>query len=1184
MKPSGDASSTEHFKTSSSLFSSPGFLQALNLIFCAGGILVCYLLFGIVQETITRGKYGEGDRFTFTQTLVFVQCLANSIFAYMLRGKTRDNVPLKIYASVALSYVLAMVASNHALQFIPYPTQVLGKSCKPIPILFFGVLFASKKYQWRKYLYVFMIVIGVMVFLYKDKPSLISDRRSPFEFGFGELCLLFSLTMDGTTGAIQDNIRKHYTANGHSMMYYMNFFSSIYLLIGILCTGEIWSFIAFVNVYPKVITNLLLLAGTSALGQYFIFKTVTTFGPLTCSIVTTTRKLFTMLGSVVLFGNVLSSRQFSSLIGSIYKKGAVVFTNDGNSIISSVGNRISVFDLKNSVARTIPIESDLNIRVIAIHPAGTHLFVVNEGGEGLYINVKTEIVLHRIRLFRKVCDAKFSPDGKYIAVCRDGDVQVYAVASSDPFKFSPFMLCETFKMTTSEVRHLCWSDDSRLLQAGCEDKQLRIVAAGGEVKNFFMQTIAAHRSSVVGSFFFKDSYDVISIDSTGIGNHWTCNLTGEDLVPGFYKKDDDEVKKIEFMRVTKSYLMDNLDTDTKHVYLSACAFHNKLNLLVTAFSNGILLLMEMPNFNVIHSIRVSESQVNALAINNDGDWLGIGCGQGSQGQLIVWEWQSETYIMKQQSHSQTINAAVYSPDGSKLVTGAEDGKVKVWSCRTSFCIVTFTEHTSGVSDVCWTPDGKAVLSASLDGVVRAHDMLRFKRYYLKMYRNFRTLVCPEENQLNYLAMDSSGDLVMAASHEIAHIFVWSFQTGQLLDVLSGHAMPISSISAHKNFSLIDGSLVSASWDKTLRIWNVVEASHAEPIELTEEALDVQYSPSGAVIAVLCLDGIITFFDAVNSTQLGEINTEKDVDAARNPTEIIKKTTSGKSKTFTCICFSADGTYILAAGRSNYICMYSVTERIIVKKLKLTCNLSLDGVKPDINRRNFSEFGNMNLVDTSDSEDENGKKRIKLAGIQNNDLSERKYHPEMRVCRMDFSPAGRSFAVCSTEGVAIFSLDHSKLFDPFELNVQVTPEQVQKMLKSGEYATALKMALQLNESEIICKVFLETETSQHELIARSLSSIYVTRLLKWMSQCNATVLQQNFHCWCLWLKSILFVHAREIKLNRQANLAALTGIQQIIVANTAHVSKMCEQNIYGLEYLLAARKTTFDGKKFPERSE
>lgn len=86
--------------------------------------------------------------------------------------------------------------------------------------------------------------------------------------------------------------------------------------------------------------------------------------------------------------------------------------------------------------------------------------------------------------------------------------------------------------------------------------------------------------------------------------------------------------------------------------------------------------------------------------------------------------------------------------------------------------------------------------------------------------------------------------------------------------------------------------------------------------------------------------------------------------------------------------------------------------------------------------------------------------------------------------------GRSFAVCSTEGVAIFSLDHSKLFDPFELNVQVTPEQVQKMLKSGEYATALKMALQLNESEIICKVFLETETSQRISYYYIVKSIFI----------------------------------------------------------------------------------------------
>ena len=50
-------------------------------------------------------------------------------------------------------------------------------------------------------------------------------------------------------------------------------------------------------------------------------------------------------------------------------------------------------------------------------------------------------------------------------------------------------------------------------------------------------------------------------------------------------------------------------------------------------------------------------------------------------QLIVWEWQSESHILKQQSHSQTITAIAYSPDGSILATGAEDGKVREYFCK-----------------------------------------------------------------------------------------------------------------------------------------------------------------------------------------------------------------------------------------------------------------------------------------------------------------------------------------------------------------------------------------------------------------------------------------------------------------------------------------------------------------------
>ncbi len=49
--------------------------------------------------------------------------------------------------------------------------------------------------------------------------------------------------------------------------------------------------------------------------QYFIFMCVSEFGPLPCSIATTTRKFFTVLGSVLIFGNTLHERQW---LGAVF--------------------------------------------------------------------------------------------------------------------------------------------------------------------------------------------------------------------------------------------------------------------------------------------------------------------------------------------------------------------------------------------------------------------------------------------------------------------------------------------------------------------------------------------------------------------------------------------------------------------------------------------------------------------------------------------------------------------------------------------------------------------------------------------------------------------------------------------------------------------------------------------------
>lgn len=220
-----------------------------------------------------------------------------------------DTTHVGFYASCALTYLLAMVSSNMALQWLPYPAQVVGKSAKPIPVLLLGVLIGNKQYSVQKYVCIFLIVIGVVLFMFKDgKKNAGADDAAGF--GIGELLLILSLSMDGLTGAIQERMRAASRPSGQQMMLAMNGWSTVILGVALLGSGELFQFFAFSAKYPILWVNLSLLALTGALGQLFIFMMVSSFGPLSCSVVTTTRKFFTVLCSVLLFGNYLSPRQW----------------------------------------------------------------------------------------------------------------------------------------------------------------------------------------------------------------------------------------------------------------------------------------------------------------------------------------------------------------------------------------------------------------------------------------------------------------------------------------------------------------------------------------------------------------------------------------------------------------------------------------------------------------------------------------------------------------------------------------------------------------------------------------------------------------------------------------------------------------------------------------------------------
>ena len=56
-------------------------------------------------------------------------------------------------------------------------------------------------------------------------------------------------------------------------------------------------------------------------------------------------------------------------------------------------------------------------------------------------------------------------------------------------------------------------------------------------------------------------------------------------------------------------------------------------------------------------------------------------------------------------------------------------------------------------------------------------------FFTFRYRNFRTFASPRAAQFSCLALDNSGEVVAAGALDSFEIYVWSVQTGRLLEVI-----------------------------------------------------------------------------------------------------------------------------------------------------------------------------------------------------------------------------------------------------------------------------------------------------------------------------------------------------------------------------------------------------------------
>ncbi|KAI9292389.1 WD repeat protein [Neoconidiobolus thromboides FSU 785] len=845
-----------------------------------------------------------------------------------------------------------------------------------------------------------------------------------------------------------------------------------------------------------------------------------------------------------------SDFKFSNLCGTVYKQGNVIFTPDGNSLISPVGNRVTVFDLINNKSITLPFETSTNIVCMDITPNGNMLFVADEEGHGVLMNLNRRFVLHRFNFKGRIRTLKFSPNGKFFAYTIENEIQLWRTPGSHR-ELTPFIKLKESKSHFDTITCLSWSPDSRYIVTGSTDMSCKIFPLYG--KKSEIVTLSGHKDSVMGCYFSNDMKHIYTISKDGVCCDWEYTSIREILVSNgdeidHETIDEDRLDRVKWLVTNRNYFN---QAGSKVI---SVAFHPLSNLLLVGFSKGIFGIWQLPDFANIHTLSISQTKIDTVSINCTGEWLAFGTVK--YGQLLVWEWQSETYVLKQQGHYFDMNTMSYSADGQNIATGGQDGKLKIWDTASGFSFVTFSEHQGPISQVEFTKQGQVVVSASLDGTVRAFDLLR--------YRNFRTFTTPDPVQFSCLAVDPSGEIICAGSIDTFEVFVWSMQTGKLLDVLSGHEGPISCMA----FSPIDNMVATGSWDGTVRIWDAFgRGQSVELLQVDSDVLALTYSPDGKQIAAASLDGQITFWDPSEGQQQGSIEGRHDISGGRKVGDKISAANSAQGKSFNSLCYTADGKCIIGGGNSKYVCIYDCSTSVLVRKFQITYNKSLDGTQEMLNSKFMTEAGALDTIDDQDDDPMVNMKYRKeaLPGVAQGDLSVRRTRPEARTKSVRFSPTGRSWAAASTEGLLIYSLDDTLLFDPFDLEIEITPESVLDTLKNEDYLKALVMSFRLNEKPIIKQVLEKIPPSDIPLISPSIPSRYLESLLKFLAN-YAEQGTPHLEFLLIWCHSLFTSHAQYLKQNIASYLPSIRGIQKVLSKLYGDLSNLCEDNLYLIEYL------------------
>ncbi|XP_030064854.1 adenosine 3'-phospho 5'-phosphosulfate transporter 2 [Microcaecilia unicolor] len=271
------------------------FNKPAQFFICVAGVFIFYLIYGYLQELIFSV---EGFK-PFGWYLTLVQFGFYSLFGLIelqLIQDKRRRIPAKTYMLIAFLTVGTMGLSNTSLGYLNYPTQVIFKCCKLIPVMIGGVLIQGKRYNIADVSAAICMSLGLIWFTLAD------SKVAPNFNVTGIFLISLALCADAVIGNVQEKAMKLHSGSNSEMVLYSYSIGFVYILFGLIFTSGISQAVAFCSKHPvQTYGYAFFFSLTGYFGISFVLALIKLFGALLAVTVTTGRKAVTIILSFFFF-------------------------------------------------------------------------------------------------------------------------------------------------------------------------------------------------------------------------------------------------------------------------------------------------------------------------------------------------------------------------------------------------------------------------------------------------------------------------------------------------------------------------------------------------------------------------------------------------------------------------------------------------------------------------------------------------------------------------------------------------------------------------------------------------------------------------------------------------------------------------------------------------------------------